>query len=150
MRPRRTAAESGHVTAGIVGRDEQRPDRGVAHLEERLPQPRVVHQPRGGGPGRPPHGLEREAEPADGREQGPAAPLARRRRRRPGRQATARTPWPPWLLPGHPEPDPDVGGPRPTIEVREPLDVGARQPCDRGDAIGPESRKDLALEPLEA
>ncbi len=149
MRPRRTAADIGTRDGGIVGRDEQRPDRGVAHLEERLSQPRVVHQARGGGPGRAPHGLEREAEPADGREQGPAAPLAvgpdDRRQAGDGPHALTAL-----AAAGHPESDPDVGGPRPTIEVREPLDVGARQPCDRGDAVGPESRKDLALEPLEA
>ena len=132
----------------VVGRDEEGPDGRVAQLEQRLPEPRVVHQTRRGRSRRAAHRLEGEAEAADGREQGAPAELPV------GADHGGQTGDRPDALaalgvPRHPEPDPDVRRARPAVEVRETLDVGARQPGDRGDPIRSESGQDLPLEAVE-
>ena len=133
----------------IIRGDEDRADRRVGQLEERLAEPRVVHDPRRGGA----RGLANEgaiqAEARRRHEKRAAAHAVVRPRhaweQRDGADGLAAV-----HAAGHALAHADEGRPRAAVEVRETIQIGDGHARDRRHGGRVEARQDVALEPVEA
>ena len=119
----------------IVGRDVERADRRVLHVQKLFAQPQMVDDARRRRARRLAHGGVVEIARRRGQQQRAAALHGVVAADTPGSSATVRSAWPPCVEAGHAFAETDQRGLGLAVHRGELLDVGDGEPGDLGDAL---------------